>query len=146
MTQQTEREAYKKAQSHYMNNPAFMLGVSGEMRVACNLAFQAGWQARASLGKGEVEALRAIKARIHAERYECTPLTIDDASTDAEKELMCIIDYIEAMVNAALSAKAKPVEVEEIAEVLREVWGIGHVTAERAANTILAKYNVTKKF
>lgn len=50
------------------------------------------------------EVLRDIKSRIHAERYECTPLTIDDASTDAEKELMCIIDYIDAEVTAALAS------------------------------------------
>lgn len=53
-----------------------------------------------------VDALRKIKARIHAERYECTPLTVDDAATDAEKELMCIIDYIEAEVDEALALAA----------------------------------------
>lgn len=49
-------------------------------------------------------ALKRIRKRIHAERYECTPLTVDDATTDAEKELMCIIDFIAGECDAALAA------------------------------------------
>jgi len=80
------------------------------------------------------EVLRDIKSRIHAERYECTPLTIDDASTDAEKELMCIIDYIDAEVTAALASMPARRGVSEEA-------GKCEVLDQQAVSDALATYN-----
>jgi len=70
--------------------------------------FKAGYQAATAAADAEWRGVvERIRERIHAERYECTPLTIDDASTDAEKELMCIIDFIESECNKALAQAEK---------------------------------------
>lgn len=83
-------------------------------------------------------ALLDIKARINAERYEFTPLTVDDASTDAEKELMCIIDYIEARVESALSHfDAKPDEVATQGGVITWENCPSHLRAELFPNATL---------
>lgn len=59
----------------------------------------------------EVDCLRAALATIAAdaacERYPDTPRTPDEATTGAEKELVCIIDRMSATALAALPEPSK---------------------------------------
>jgi hypothetical protein len=149
MTQETEREAFEKWHDSLFDQSAgtAVKNDYGYPQDACIQSRWQVWQARARLGKVEVDRHHPVFAFLLGEGNLEGRGFGDEPPVD-EKSRRRIPFWWRKHLRDALSAQSKPVEVWELAHHIYDADKKGvlaFVWCEISAQAILSLYNVTKK-